>query len=256
MRSFSLIFSILAANGCGSYSDRHDSSQENGPSPVFSLTVESDEKLPACTTANQSQLVYLIASKRFMHCNLGAWTPIDMNDLKGAPGPRGETGPQGPAAESVLGKMSIGFGLFDSSGQLIGYPDSPTIAPDADRYVMFVDGYVGQIRANYGQILLGDSSCYYSSAQCTGSCLSLHGPRDPLGNHLLEDVASKKLKAVPSSAQDLGTLYYKSRWSGGTCEEFTGSNPRHFETRDWNASGISLPLQLPLRVKLIGTNAG
>jgi hypothetical protein len=251
MRKFSSIVSILAASGCGSFSDRDPSPDGAGPAPVYSLTVENNEKLPTCSSTNQSQLVYLLASKQFMHCNAGTWTPIEMAELKGETGPRGETGPQGPGAESALDKMSIGFALFDATGQLIGYPDSPTISPDSDRYVMFADGHVGQIRANYGQILLGDSSCYYSSTQCAGACMSLHGPEDPLGNHLLEDVLSKKLKTVPPSAQNLGVLYFKSRWSGGTCEEFPGSNPKHFETRDWNAAGISLPLHTPLRVKLI-----
>jgi hypothetical protein len=227
--------------GCGGEEPRSED-------PKGLELVAKPNELPTCDDSNAMHLIYVSSERKFMQCVDSRWEEIQFGNADNTPGPKGDPGPAGPQGEPA---KPFGFGLFDAAGQLVGYPDTPTISPEADRYVMFADGHIGQLRPSTGEILLGDSSCYYQVTDCAGACFSVHGPNDPLGNHLLERVADRHLMVVPTDAANEGEFYYLSRWSGGSCENIRGFAPQRFRTDEWKPASIALPLKLPLRVQLL-----
>lgn len=104
MRSL-MLMTLLASVGCQGKLDpesvRTAKAALEAPTGTTSLALESEADLPPCAAANERQLVYAIATKRFVHCRAGEWLGIDL-DLPtaagaGEPGVVGEPGAAGAA---------------------------------------------------------------------------------------------------------------------------------------------------------------
>jgi hypothetical protein len=245
MRIFSFIsVSSVAVDlvSCGAFlssSKGKDQKAEGtaAPSPaaavkMISLMAETEADLPACTTENKSQLVYVKDLKEFRYCDQSeTWTAVD---VKGAHGDAGATGSTGSAGIAGKDGLVSSVALFDSSGKKLGYY-LRTVSLSSNTYeIMTIDGartVVDLDNATFSSTtpLVSANGCAYTSADCSGTCFGFDLTSR---GFILKGFGTKNHLAPPKGAS-VNMTANSSANENGTCTASTFSAPNAIQAPEY-----------------------
>lgn len=205
MKNLLSVITLLSA--CGS-----SGGGSGALAPSTSVVTTADD-LPACSSRNKNQLVYISDSRVFVACAGNKWDEI---------------------------LYPVGAVVVDADGKLVGPTDldGPSLAEEVNQVKIYSQSRMISLSTLTGESAIG---CSHMESDCSDDCLAYNDFMvlvDPDGNLFS---ASKKISGIAAY-----------RWSPDTetCKAWGGADTKDFYSTDRYTPSFSYPARAPLSVEL------